>query len=110
MVDLITFPDFDNDPGLGVFVGDHYPLVRPLTLDFRGYGVESILRTKMNKQQNNYKVDSAFDEDYVIVPTMESVLSGNIHPSFRVQHDEENPTHKLEWVFDGGAVQVWLGP
>ena len=102
MVDLVTFPDSDNDPGLGVFVSDFYPLVRPLTLDFRGHGVESILKTKMNKLQNNYKVDSAFDEDYVIVPTMESILSGDIHAdtymitntSLRVTSCSKNSTRK----------------
>ena len=45
-------------------------------------------------------MDNGFDEDQVIVPTMESVLSGDIYFPFRDQHSSDNPTHKLEWVED----------
>ena len=45
-------------------------------------------------------MDSGFDEDFVIVPTVDSITSGKIPVAFQVQHSKRSPTHKMEWYSD----------
>ena len=40
---------------------------------------------------------SGYDEDYVICPTLQSILTGRIPKPFRMNHSQFRPTHKLEW-------------
>ena len=47
-----------------------------------------------------FQMESLFDEDYVIVPTTDSITSGKIPVVFRVQHSKRSPTHKMTWFFD----------
>ena len=96
-LDLTKFEDVDTDPGLGVFQN-----VRgSFTLCFLGDGVESKLKKDIKKEspQYRYRVESGHDEDFVLVPTLESIGVGNIVHAFRVQHSD-TPTHKLQWYSD----------
>ena len=45
-------------------------------------------------------MESLFDEDYVIVPTVDSIKSSKIPITFRIQHSKLNPTHKMTWISD----------
>ena len=96
-LDLIKFPDCDKDTGWGVFqdIGGR------VTIYVQGDNIESIRSTDMDPLHHKYKMLSGFDEDFVIVPTVESIRSGNVPVPFRVQHDSKNPTHKLDWVDEG---------
>ena len=44
-----------------------------------------------------YQIQSAYDEDKVIVPTVESITSGNVSVPFRIQHNGDTPTHELDY-------------
>ena len=96
VVDLVTFPDADKDPGFGVFQEVHGRFLFQVT----GPGVESMEKEKMVEEQKKYAMDSGFDEDKVIVPTLESIRSGIISLPFRIQHSKDNPTHKMDWRED----------
>ena len=97
LIDLSKFDDIDTDPGLGVF----QKVTGKIILRFQGHGVESKLKKdiKTNYTQYRYRVDSGHDEDFVLVPTLESITSGNIGIAFRVQHSD-TPTHRLDWYED----------
>ena len=41
-----------------------------------------------------------YDEDKVIVPTLECLRVGRIPSAFRVQHSSDLVTHKMEWKED----------
>ena len=43
-------------------------------------------------------MESGHDEDYVICPTLQSILTGNVPLQFRMNHSRDNPTHKLCWI------------
>ena len=97
-IDLVKFPDADTDEGLGVFqdIGGRSHI------DVRGNGIESILLVDIHPLQNKYKMESGFDEDYVIVPTVDTIRSGDVPIPFRIQHSDD-PTHEMDWVEDGGG-------
>jgi hypothetical protein len=92
--DLITFPDADDDPGMGVF--QIHPGAFTLNV-VGGDNVISIDKTDLHPLQVKYQMDSGYDEDKVIVPTLESIQSGDIAKSFRVQHSAGRPNHKMVW-------------
>ena len=43
-------------------------------------------------------MESVYDEDFMICPTLQSIVTGNVPLPFRVNHSEFNFTHKLTWV------------
>ena len=45
-------------------------------------------------------MESGYDEDFVICPTLESIRTNDIPLPFRVNHDQFFPTHKLIWIPD----------
>ena len=92
-IDLTAFPDGDDDPGMGVF--QH--VIGSFTLKVLGDTVQSIDKTDIHPK---YQMDSGYDEAKVIVPTLESILSGDIAMSFRVQHSRGRPTHRMDWFED----------
>ena len=96
-IDLVSFPDTE-DPGMGLF-----QLKKGLfKIKIIGSGdVESIPRTRVHRLQREYMIDSGFDEDNVIVPTLDSIRTNTIHIGFRVQHTHVNPTHYLDWEDTG---------
>ena len=96
-LDLVSFNNVDTDPGLGSYQmvpGKFNFYVKHATM------IESIDKACVHALQVPYMMDSAYDEDKVIVPTVQSIKSGNIHYTFRFQHDKENPTHYLDWKVD----------
>ena len=96
-LDLVTFGNVDSDPGLGCYQmvpGEYAFYVKHPTL------IESIDRSAAHKLQLPYMMSSGYDEDKVIVPTLQSIRSGNIHYTFRFQHHQEDPTHYLGWKED----------
>lgn len=96
-LDLVTFSNVTTDPGLGSFQmvpGEYTFYVKHLTL------IVSIDKRKLHSLQVPYMMESGYDEDKVIVPTVESIRLGNIHYTFRFQHDASNPTHYLDWKDD----------
>ena len=65
------------------------------------WGKHSVHRKKLlHPLQKRYHMESGYDEDFVICPTLESIRTGNIPLPFRVNHDQFFPTHKLIWVPD----------
>ena len=95
-IDFVTFPDGDDDPGMGVF----QQVIGRFTLKVLGDTVQSIDKTDIHPRQVKYQMDSGYDEDKVIVPTLESILSGDIAMAFRVQHSRGRPTHRMDWFED----------
>ena len=92
-IDLIAFPDCDGNIGLGVYQN------RTGACLFRvvGPNVESIDKSAIHRLQKPYAIQSAYDEDKVIVPTVDSIRLGNIPVPFRVQHSSDSATHKLDY-------------
>ena len=43
-------------------------------------------------------MESGYDEDFVICPTLESISSGHIPLPFRINHDQFSYTHSLVWI------------
>lgn len=96
-LDLVKFTNTDSDPGLGSYQmvsGSYTFYVKHPTI------IESIDKTSVHALQVPYMMDSGYDEDKVIVPTVSSIMSGTVHYTFRFQHSEENPTHYLDWKDD----------
>ena len=63
-----------------------------------GDNIISIKKTELHSSQRRYQMDSGYDEDYVIVPTLESIKTGDTPLPFRVNHCSNEPTHYLDWV------------
>ena len=42
-------------------------------------------------------MESGYDEDYVICPKKQSIMTGDIPLPFRINHSQFHPTHKLTW-------------
>ena len=72
------------------------------TISFHVVGIDimSVLKTGLNEFQKPYQMDSLFDEDYVIVPTVNSIRTGNILVMFRIQHSKRGLTHKMTYHLD----------
>ena len=83
-----------KDPCLGCFQ-QHYG---KFDLPVFGDDIESVLTKELDDLQSPYCIDSAFDEDFVIVPTVRSIKSGEIPIQFRINHSSKDPTHVLDWV------------
>lgn len=102
-MDLIKFPNMEwyDDPGWGLF--QLFDGMLPIKfLDAKGRIVSKLKSSiKKGSQQYKYAVESAFDEDYYIVPTKESIDSCDVPFPFRVQHESDFPSHKLDWVVTG---------
>ena len=62
-----------------------------------GKDIVSIERNTLHPLQKRYHMESAYDEDYVICPTLKSIRTGNIPLPFRINHHQFNPTHELKW-------------
>jgi hypothetical protein len=86
-----------TDPRQGLFQEHH----GKFNLDVIGPDIVSMDRTQLHPSQVRYVMESGYDEDFVIVPTLLSIQSGEIPLPFRVNHDSHNPTHRLVWVPDG---------
>ena len=85
-----------TDPRLGLFQNKKGKFDLPVT----GKDIVSMERKELDPSQVRYVMESGYDEDFVIVPTLRSIKSGEIPFPFRVNHDSHNPTHKLIWVPD----------
>ena len=86
-----------QDPGLGLFTrrpGEH-------VIKFRGQNTVVVLKKNVTTKQQVYKAESGFDEDYVVVPTQESLLRNKPDYFWRVQHNSTNPTHRLKYCAYG---------
>ena len=96
--DVDYFDRFDGhspstDPGLGVFQRCDGMLDIPIV----GIDIVSIQKKEVHFLQKRYYMESEYDEDYVITPTLHSILTKNISLPFRVNHCQFHPTHKLIW-------------
>ena len=98
--DVWGYPDDENGfKGLGVFqqiVGS----IPTIYFNVVGTDIVSVLKTDLHELQKAYQMDSLFDEDYVIVPTVKSIRTGNIPVAFRIQHSKRSPTHKMTYHLD----------
>ena len=83
-----------TDPGLGLF--QHYH--GQFDLHVFGADIVSIERKNLHSSQRRYQMESGYDEDYVIVPTVDSIKDGEVPLPFGVNHCGKNPTHRLRWV------------
>ena len=63
-----------------------------------GVDIVSIEKRSLHPLQKRYQMSSGFDEDFVICPTLQSIMTGNIPLVFRINHSQFRPTHKLTWV------------
>lgn len=86
--------DPDNDEGLGVFQKCPGTIDIPIV----GRDIVSVEKNTLDPLQKRYHMESGFDEDFVICPTLESIVNGNIPLPFRVNHSQFHPTHKLVWI------------
>ena len=86
--------DPDNDEGLGVFQKCPGTIDIPIV----GRDIVSVEKNTLDPLQKRYHMESGFDEDFVICPTLESIVNGNIPLPFRVNHSQSHPTHKLVWI------------
>ena len=62
--------------------------------------IVSIEKKYLHPQQMRYQMESGYDEDYVIVPTLLSIQTGKVPIPFRINHSSDNTTHELLWVQD----------
>ncbi len=99
-----TDPIFSNLPvGLGVFS----TMEGRFKIRFNGLHV---CKTIMTSLQKRYAIESGYDEDYVVVPSHDDILSGGIGFSWRINHDSHNPTHILCWDDTVGDEHPYLKP
>ena len=88
--------DPNTDPGLGVFQNYHGKFdILVVDVD-----IVTIDKGLLHPLQKRYHMESGYDEDFVICPTVQSILTGNIPLPFRVNHSQFHPTHKLIWEPD----------
>ena len=86
--------DPDQDPGLGLF----QRCDGQFDLEVVGENIVSVNRKLLHPLQGRYVMDSGYDEDFVICPTLKSIQTGNVPLPFRINHSECNPTHELVWI------------
>ena len=93
---FIRFPDHnpDTDPCLGLYQRHH----GKFNLLVISEDIVSIPSTQLHPLQKRYHMESGYDEDFVICPTLQSILSGNVPLPFRVNHSEFKFTHRLVWI------------
>ena len=63
-----------------------------------GENIVSIDKNTLHPLQKRYHMESGYDEDFVICPTLESIRTGKIPLPFRVNHHQYHPTHELLWI------------
>ena len=85
-----------TDPGMGVYQNCDGKYDIPVV----GVDIVSVDSNKLHPLQKRYKMDSGYDEDFRICPTLKSIRTGKIPLPFRVNHSQFFPTHKLIWVPD----------
>ena len=83
----------NTDPGMGVFQYCDGMFNIPVV----GVNIVNIEKHTLHPLQKRYYMESGYDEDFVICPTLESIRKNNIPLPFRVNHSEFHPTHKLIW-------------
>ena len=83
----------NTDPGMGVFQHCDGMFNIPVV----GVNIVNIEKHTLHPLQKRYYMESGYDEDFVICPTLESIRKNNIPLPFRVNHSEFHPTHKLIW-------------
>lgn len=88
--------DPDIDPGLGVYQNCD----GQFDLSIVGTDIVNTQKQFIHPLQKRYYMESGYDEDFVICPTLKSIKTGNIPIPFRVNHHQFHPTHKLVWVPD----------
>ena len=83
----------DDDPGMGVFQN------RDGTFDVHivGVNIVSIEKQSLHPLQKRYAMESGYDGDFVICPTLQSIRAGDVPLPFRVNHSQFRPTHELVW-------------
>jgi len=86
--------DPDTDPGMGVFQNCDGRYDIPVI----GENIISIHKNTLHPLQKRYHMESGYDEDFVICPTLKSIRTRNIPLPFRVNHHQFHPTHKLTWI------------
>lgn len=84
----------NTDPGMGVFQKH----TGTFTIAIVGTDIVCIQKIHLHALQKRYHIESGYDEDYVICPTLESIITGDIPIPFRVNHSQFFATHKLTWV------------
>ena len=82
------------DPCLGLFQRHHGKFNLLVIND----DIVSIPKRLVHPLQKRYYMESGYDEDFVICPTLQSIQSGEIPLPFRVNHSQFHFTHKLVWV------------
>ena len=83
-----------TDPGMGVFQRGKGSFEIPVV----GPNILSINKKTIHPLQKRYYMESGYDEDLVICPTLESIRTGHIPLPFRINHDQFFPTHSLIWI------------
>ena len=73
-------------------------------------GGVTTLKTKMTSLQSRYAIESGYDEDYVIVPAHDDIVSGRIHYSWKINHCNKHPTHVMCWCDELGNEHAYLEP
>ena len=86
--------DPDQDPGLGLFQSRD----GKFDLECVHENIVTIPKQFVHPLQLRYVMDSGYDEDFVICPTLKSINTGNVPLPFRINHSECNPTHELVWI------------
>ena len=59
--------------------------------DIHILGVDIVNIESHIRYKKRYHFESDYDEDFVICPTLESILNGNVPLPFRVNHDQFFP-------------------
>ena len=86
--------DPHTDPGMGFFQN----ITGKFDVHIFGLDIVNIESRTLHPLQKRYRFVSGYDEDFVICPTLKSILNGNVPLPFRVNHDQFFPTHQLIWV------------
>ena len=101
-IDLAMFPDYLNDPGLGLF--QNFDGERKIKFLCPKGSITTIPSYSSKfcdgDQQHKYGIDSVIEDAVIIVPTQKSIDERTIVFPFRVQHQKVRPSRKLMWVLD----------
>ena len=83
-----------TDPRMEVFQNHH----GKFNLDVMSDNIIFMSKKNMHAVQRRCQMESGCDEDFVIVPTLESIIRGDVPLPFRVNHSNTDPTHELRWI------------
>ena len=67
-------------------------------IDVIGVDIITIEKRLLHPLQKRYQMESGYDEDFVICPTLQSIVTGKVPFAFRVNHSKLHFTHRLVWV------------